>query len=384
MTIGPIRVEWVLFALMLFGVALFHRRAMLVALIGLVAVGTARLVWDPFSPAEHFAHEWKLLANLFGLLLGFAVLASHFEHSGFPDWLPRVLPDGWRGGLALLAVVFVLSTVLDNIAGALIGATIARAVFRDRIHVGYLAAIVAAANAGGAPSVVGDTTTTMIWLAGHPAFALVPAAVASVAALAVFGVFGAKQQDRLQPIVKDAPGDAKIRAGTLFVVSSILAGAILANVYLDHQPAIGVWGAILLTAPFVRPHWRVLKTALPGAVFLCALVLTASLMPVDDLPPPSWLATLGLGFLSAVFDNIPLTKLALDQGGHDWALLAYAVGFGGSMTWFGSSAGVAVANLCPEARSVGSWLRHGWHVPLAYVVGFFVYLAAFGVRAGAG
>ena len=36
----------------------------------------------------------------------------------------------------------------------------------------------------------------------------------------------------------------------------------------------------------------------------------------------------GLGWVSAVFDNIPLTKLALEQGGHDWAMLAYAVGFG--------------------------------------------------------
>jgi hypothetical protein len=28
---------------------------------------------------------------------------------------------------------------------------------------------------------------------------------------------------------------------------------------------------------------------------------------------------------SSVFDNIPLTALALRQGGYDWTLLAYAV-----------------------------------------------------------
>jgi len=87
---------------------------------------------------------------------------------------------------------------------------------------------------------------------------------------------------------------------------------------------------------------------------------------------------LGLGFLSAVFDNIPLTALALRQGGYDWGFLAYAVGFGGSMIWFGSSAGVALATQFPEARSVGRWLRHGWHVALAYVIGFFVLLAVLG------
>jgi len=54
------------------------------------------------------------------------------------------------------------------------------------------------------------------------------------------------------------------------------------------------------------------------------------------------------------------------------------VGFGGSMVWFGSSAGVALSNMYPEAKSVGNWLRHGWHVALAYVVGFFVLLAVLG------
>jgi hypothetical protein len=48
------------------------------------------------------------------------------------------------------------------------------------------------------------------------------------------------------------------------------------------------------------------------------------------------------------------------------------------MIWFGSSAGVAISNSFPEARSVGLWLRHGWHIALAYVVGFFVLLAIMG------
>ena len=54
------------------------------------------------------------------------------------------------GGLVLLVLVFLVSSFLDNIAAALIGATVAKHVFKDRVRVGYLAAIVAAANAGGA------------------------------------------------------------------------------------------------------------------------------------------------------------------------------------------------------------------------------------------
>jgi Na+/H+ antiporter NhaD/arsenite permease-like protein len=107
------------------------------------------------------------------------------------------------------------------------------------------------------------------------------------------------------------------------------------------------------------------------------------MMPVQHLPPPSWQAALGLGFLSAVFDNIPLTALAIRQGGHDWGYLAYAVGFGGSMLWFGSSAGVALTGLFPQARSVRGWLAAGWHVVVGYVAGFFAMLALIGFHPGA-
>jgi Na+/H+ antiporter NhaD/arsenite permease-like protein len=92
--------------------------------------------------------------------------------------------------------------------------------------------------------------------------------------------------------------------------------------------------------------------------------------------------SLGLGFLSSVFDNIPLTASAIRQGGYDWGFLAYTVGFGGSMIWFGSSAGVALSSMYPEARSVGRWLRHGWPVPVAYVIGFLVMLAIIGWHPG--
>jgi hypothetical protein len=73
-----------------------------------------------------------------------------------------------------------------------------------------------------------------------------------------------------------------------------------------------------------------------------------------------------------------LTALALSQGGYDWGFLAYGVGFGGSMIWFGSSAGVALANMYPQAKDAIAWIRGGWHVTVAYVIGFFVMLAMVG------
>ena len=396
--LGPIPLDFVLFALTLLGVALFHRRTLEVALTGLAVILAYKFLFAGFKAgpgmagfAAHMAHEWVILVNLLLLLLGFALLSKHFEESRVPLELPRILPDDWKGGFVLLWIVFVLSSFLDNIAAAIIGGTMAGAVFRGKVHIGYLAAIVAASNAGGSGSVVGDTTTTMMWIDGVNPLDVLDAYIAAVTATLFLAFFAAKQQHAYSPIMKDMPRGTHVDWPRVGIVAAILLCAIAANVVanlrfnavLDHFPVIGVavWVAILATAPIRRPDWSLLPGALKGSIFLLSLVMCASLMPVEQLPPASWPTTFGLGFLSAVFDNIPLTALALKQGGYDWGMLAYAVGFGGSMIWFGSSAGVALSNSYPEARNVGSWLRHGWHVAAGYVLGFFVLLAVLGWQA---
>jgi Na+/H+ antiporter NhaD/arsenite permease-like protein len=388
-------VDFILFGLTLVGVALLHHHTLYVALTGLAVITIYKLAFTGFKfglgfagLALHLQHEWVILTNLFLLLMGFAILSRHFEASRVPDEMPAFLPDDWKGALVLLAIVFVMSAFLDNIAAALIGGTMARHVFRGKVHIGYLAAIVAASNAGGSGSVVGDTTTTMMWIDGVSPLEVLPAYVAAVAALLIFGVPASRQQQLYSPIIKQPPKRLEIEWMRLVVVAAILIAAIAANVVanvkfpalLDAVPVIGiaVWAVILVTAPLRRPDWEIMPETAKGSIFLLALVLCASMMPVEKLPLPSWPTALGLGFVSAVFDNIPLTALALKQGGYDWGFLAYAVGFGGSMIWFGSSAGVALSNMYQEAKSVGSWLRHGWHVAVAYVIGFFVMLAILG------
>jgi Na+/H+ antiporter NhaD/arsenite permease-like protein len=390
-----IPVDFILFAATLIGVGLFHHHTLAVALSGLAAITIYKLAFTGFKfgsgltgLALHLQHEWVILANLFLLLMGFALLSRHFEQSRIPDEMPAFLPDDWKGGFALLVVIAVLSSFLDNIAAALIGGTIAKHVFRGKVHIGYLAAIVAASNAGGSGSVVGDTTTTMMWIAGVSPLSVVEAFVAAAVAVVIFGIPAALQQHRFSPIQKDSPRGIRIYWARALIVAAILVAAILSNVVanlqfpelLDRVPVIGlaVWAVIIATAPVRRPDWGVMPHTFRGTVFLLALVTCASMMPVEELPSASWPTALGLGFVSAVFDNIPLTALALKQGGYDWGYLAFAVGFGGSMIWFGSSAGVALANMYPEARSVALWLTHGWHVAVAYVIGFFVMLAILG------
>ena len=394
MALFGVPIEFILFGAMLAGIAVFHKRALEISLAGLLVVLAFEWLVTAFPTGTgfqallvHAEHEWVTIANLLLLLTGFEVLSNQFEQSNVSDHLPSLLPDDWTGGMALLGIVFVLSAFLDNIAAAVLGGVMARHVYRGRVSVGFLAAIVASANAGGAGSVIGDTTTTLMWLKGISPIAVLPAFVAAIASFAVLAPFGAWSQHRYQPILANDEAGHPLIWRRIGIVAFILAAAVTTNILAnalsegeETAPWLGMalWAAIILTSFVGKPDWSVLKHGSKGAVFLASLVATASLMPLKGLPDPSWQTAFGLGLMSSVFDNIPLTALALRQGGYDWALLAFAVGFGGSMIWFGSSAGVAITNEFPEGRSVTKWLKEGWFVPVAYVVGFFVMFIALG------
>jgi Na+/H+ antiporter NhaD/arsenite permease-like protein len=382
--------EFFLFGLTLVGIALFHRRALAISVTGLLVILAYEAIVTSFPTGRglgalilHAEHEWVTITNLLLLLVGFELLSNQFEKSNISDHLPDLLPDDWTGGLVLLAIVFVMSAFLDNIAAAVLGGVMARHIYQGRVSVGFLAAIVASANAGGAGSVIGDTTTTLMWLDGISPITVLPAFIAAFAAFAIVGPLGARSQHRYQPCLNhDLPGHPLIWR-RIWIVAFILVAAVSANILAtalsegeETAPWLGMalWAAILVTSLIEKPDWSVMRHGAKGALFLAALVAAASLMPLKGLPEPSWQSAFGLGLLSSVFDNIPLTALALMQGGYDWALLAFAVGFGGSMVWFGSSAGVAITNIYPEGRSVGKWLSEGWFVPIAYLVGFFFML----------
>lgn len=383
-----IRPEFLLFGLTLLGVALFHRYTLSVAIVGLAFILAFKFIFIPeFNLSEHlFGHvsfvnqifdkdmrvgEWSTLLNLLGLLIGFSILSRHFEESRVPEYVPNLLPNDWKGPLVLLIAIFVLSSFLDNIAAALIGGSIALIVFNHKVHIGYVAAIVAASNAGGSGSVIGDTTTTLMWIEGVHPFSVLHGYIAAFTALAFFSIFASIQQDKYQRIQKDAKSDVVIDWTRLGIVVFILLSTILTNVFFNF-PALGVWIAILIGAFIRKPDWIEAKNSIGGSIFLISLVTCASLMPVNELPAASWQTAFTLGFVSSVFDNIPLTKLALEQNGYDWGMLAYAVGFGGSMIWFGSSAGVAISSKFHEAKSVFKWIKSGWHIIVAYILGFFV------------
>ena len=292
--VAGVPLEFLLFGLTLLGVALFHHRTLEVALAGLAAIVAYKLAASGFHGvpglaglAQHLRLEWVVLANLFGLLMGFALLSRHFEESAVPRRLPDYLPDDWRGCFVLLVMVFVLSSFLDNIAAALIGGTVARTVLRDRVHLGYIAALVAASNAGGSGSVIGDTTTTMMWIDGVAARDVLHAYVAAGVALVVFGIPASLQQHRYAPIARGAAAGVRIDGARLAIVAFILLAAIVVNVITNLRfpglaerfPFLGVavWAALLLAAPaaaagLVRAAGNAARDDLPAGAGALRLV----------------------------------------------------------------------------------------------------------------
>ena len=254
-TLGGIPIDFILFGLTLLGVALFHHYTLYVALTGLFTISLYKIMFTGFKTGAGLAgfmgllgHEWVTVANLFCLLTGFALLARHFEKSHVPVILPKYLPDDWKGAFVMLVMVFVISSFLDNIAAALIGGAMAHQLFKGRVHIGYLAAIVAASNAGGSGSVVGDTTTTMMWIDGISPGQVFDAYVAAGVALLIIGYFGAKQQHAYSPIIKHVHGHTKIDWGRIFIVATMLLFAVATNITInikfpelaEHFPFIGV------------------------------------------------------------------------------------------------------------------------------------------------
>lgn len=361
--------EFLFFTLTLIGIAIFHNRTLPIALGGLFSILLFKLIFRNLNLLTHLQHESVLILNIFGLLIGFAVLADYFEKSKVPDLLPDILPDDWKGGFYLLVMVFIASAFLDNIAAAMLGGAIAKKIFNNKVHIGFIAAIVAASNAGGSGSVLGDTTTTMLWISGISAITVLPAYIAAIPAFLFLAIIASKKQDVYNRITKDAPKKLKIEYKYLLFSLLILISAVITNIVYD-LPSLGVWVAIIISRFIITLNLNIVREAIPGSIFLSSLILSASLMPVESLPSPSTLSTFNLGVISSVFDNIPLTKLAIEQGAYNWAMLAYAVGFGGSMIWFGSSAGVAICNEFPEGRSVKNWIKNAWFIPVAYVIGF--------------
>ena len=325
----------------------------------------------------------------------------------------------WAMGL----LTFVLSPLMDNLTSALLMATIAQAVCRDkRFRVLSFINIVVAANAGGVWSPFGDITTLMVWTAGKVTFfeflfLLLPSVINWLVPAIIMSFFVPKGY----PEGGDLP--VKLKEGaktTIFLgILTIIIAVSFHNV-LHLPPFLGMMLGLgmLMFASFFSKKLRsntgddrensgeealgfdvfkkVEKVEFDTLFFFFG-VLTA----VGALQYIGYLTLIGeklygnlgptisniiIGLVSAVGDNIPLmySVLKIDpvMGVDQWLLITLAAGVGGSILSVGSAAGVAVMGVNSKdytfiehlkwspliilgyAASIASW----WYITQHYLV----------------
>ena len=166
-TVAGVPIEFILFALTLLGVALFHGHTF-------TSPSPARRHCPPYKIAftgfktggdcpgfpRHLGHEWVVLATLLPPH-GLRLLARHFEKSHVPVILPRFLPDDWKGGFVLLVMVWFISSFRQHRRGAdrrRHGPPVVPGQGPSRLSGSHRRSV----QRRRAWSVVGDTTTTMM------------------------------------------------------------------------------------------------------------------------------------------------------------------------------------------------------------------------------
>ena len=363
------------------------------------------------------------ILEIFLFLFSAMVLVEGLERLRFFDLVrSRLLGLGLgdRGQfLAIAALAFGLSALLDNMTATIVMVEFSRRFFQGRNLLVAAAAIVAFANAGGAWSPIGDVTTIMLWVqakfttAQIVLHALLPSLVHALVA-------GALLYRKLEPAgaadAADEPALRFTRADRLlmgvtlasFTLPVVVRQAFGLSPYLGLLLGLGVVWALMdhlhhrddadesaetgLQRDIVGLLRRVDQRSL---LFFVGILLVVSALQANGVlarfsdrllgeDPSGGRIVLGavvLGYASAVVDNVPLTALAMnvlatDNGWH-WTLLAYTVGTGGSHLVLGSVAGV-IATGKVEGLTTAAYVRVAF-VPvfLAYPAGLAVWLGEF-------
>jgi len=375
-----------IFVAMLVGLMRLHHHKLQVVLSGFATLTIWFVVKNGgFAQwGEHFSepHRVHLLINLAILIPGFASVANAFERSGSANKIAAKITSM----TTVLWIVFWLSTVLDNIAAAMIGGVLLRAL-PGRTSFPELVGVLCASNLGGAGSPIGDTTTVMLYLSKNPLVPLWQIFFAFFGSLPAMWsmTLWVKWKNRMEEkgisdsssptlteedlevsgvaddlhALREAQGHP-MQLGLMWHLLGVV-GLIIGNVAFD-QPGLGLWAGIAAGILFSRKgiHVGEMVKSLPNMAFLVGLVATAEMLPIEALKPVAAyvgydVTAILAGHVSAWFDNIPLTALLLMIGNMFWGLVAYTVGYGGSAMWFGSSAGVALGVQYPELYDTKRW-----------------------------
>lgn len=362
------------------------------------------------TQVEHIILE---IAEIFFFLFVAMTFIESMIHMGVFDRLKyNLVSKGysykklfWATGI----LAFFISPVADNLTTALILSTVLITIERNKASFLVPGAIniVVAANAGGAWSPFGDITTLMAWAAGKGEFVdflfLFPA---SIGGFLVTGYLLSRFVPDETPFF-DATTEKKpemmhgaqvvIGLGVFTIVCAVLSHQVL------HLPAM--WGMLFGLSLLKLYAYRLKKVhnshfnifhsiakienntllfffgilAAVGALYFVGWLGLAAVVYDPSVLGPTW-SNIGVGFLSAIVDNVPVMSAILkanpEMGIDQWMLVTMTAGIGGSLISFGSAAGVGVMGKLPGIYTFGSHMKYSWTI----LVGYFVSLAIWYVQ----
>lgn len=308
----------------------------------------------------------------------------------------------WLTGI----LAFFLSPIADNLTTALILSTVLITI--ERKNKAFLVPgainIVVAANAGGAWSPFGDITTLMAWTAGKGEFVdfmfLFPASVLGYLVTALL-------LSRFVPTTKPDFDVANEKVPELMHGSSVVVGLgifTIACAVLSHQllhlPAM--WGMMfgLATLKLYQYNLKIKHNskldifesmskienntlmfffgilAAVGALYFIGWLALAAVVYDPSVLGPTW-SNIGVGFLSAIVDNVPVMSAVLkaspEMGIEQWMLVTLTAGVGGSLISFGSAAGVGVMGKLPGIYTFGAHMKYAWTILIGYIVSCIIW-----------
>jgi len=364
------------------------------------------------TEVEHLIVE--IAGIFFFLMVAMTYIEAMIDRGVFSALRYRLVSKGysykklfWVTGL----LAFFISPVADNLTTALILSTVLLTI--DKENRAFLVPgainIVVAANAGGAWSPFGDITTLMVWVDGKGSFTeflfLFPAAISG---WGITAFLLSRFVPDGEPPFNANEKKAEIQEGGKQIIGLFALTIALAVIshQLLHLPAM--WGMMFGLALLKMYVYKInrgptetemnafswiakiendtllfffgILAAVGGLHFLGFLEYFTALYTQFGATA----VNIGVGFLSAIVDNVPVMSAVLkanpDMGADaqsQWMLVTMTAGVGGSLISFGSAAGVGVMGKMHGIYTFASHMKYAWTVLVGYIVSIIIWYVQF-------
>lgn len=336
--------------------------------------------------SQHLHLTGEIAGILFFLMGAMTIVELVDAHEGFAIVTSRIRA---RRKSTLLWIVglltFFMSAVLDNLTTTIVMVSLLRKLVGDKEdRLRFVGLVVIAANAGGAWTVIGDVTTTMLWIkhkigttevmvelfAGSLVCLLVPLIGLSYVMKGVLGDIP-KSLGHMDKSIKPWQQWLFLILGLVALLSVPVFKAIThLPPYMGMMLSLGVLWVVSEFVSHTMDEATRSSTGVLAALrrvdmssilfFLGILLAVGSLGAMgslrsaaewlDGVLPNREIVALVIGLVSAVVDNVPLVAAGIEMyemplNDDFWMLLAYCAGTGGSCLIIGSAAGVAAMGL---------------------------------------